>query len=248
MKFLIRCSSLGKIMMAPKTKAEGILSVGAKTYIRSLAAQDIFNVEFEVSGKAIEKGIETEGDGIGLLNRVRGLSLAKNTERRTNKHITGECDLFDASRACGHDIKSSWSLATFPISVADCEDKLYGWQMDGYMWLWDAGEWEVNYVMVDTPERLIGFEPLQLHLVDHIPENMRLTTWTVRRDESRIALIKEKVEAAREYYGEVIRDFDRAHALAVEEAPWARDEPTPVKAVNDTAERRIAAEIPELNF
>ena len=116
------------------------------------------------------------------------------------------------------------------------------------MWLWDAGEWEVNYVMVDTPERLIGFEPLQLHLVGHIPENMRLTTWTVRRDESRIALIKEKVEAAREYYGEVIRDFDRAHALAVEEAPWARDEPTPVKAVNDTAERRIAAEIPELTF
>lgn len=248
MDFLIRCSSLGKIMTEPKTKAEGILSVGAKTYIRSLAAQDIFNVEFEVSSKAMEKGIETEGDGIALLNRVRGLNLVKNTERKKNKWITGECDLFDASRARGHDIKSSWSLATFPIDVDDCEDKLYEWQMDGYMWLWDADEWEVNYVMVDTPERLIGFEPLQLHLVGHIPEHMRLTTWAISRDKSRISRIKEKVEAAREYYGEVIRDFDRAHALAAEEAPQVRDEPATVKAANDTAERLIAAEIPELTF
>lgn len=218
MKLLIRCSSLGKIMTEPKSKSEGILSVGAKTYIRSLAAQGIFNVDFEVSGKAIEKGLEVENEGVGLLNRVRGLSLVKNTRRLTNDHITGECDLFDASRSRGHDIKSSWSLATFPISVADCEDKLYEWQMDGYMWLWNASEWEVNYVMVDTPERLIGFEPLQLHLVGHIPERMRLTTWTVKRDESRIARIKEKVEAARSYYMEVLRDFDRAHALANEEA------------------------------
>lgn len=245
MKFLVRCSSLGKIMTEPKSKSEGILSIGAKTYIRSLAAQDIFNVEFEVSSKAMEKGIEVEGDGIGLLNRVRGLNLVKNTERRTNGHITGECDLFDPTRKRGHDIKCSWSLATFPISVADCEDKLYEWQMLGYMWLWDAGEWEVNYVIVDTPERLIGFEPLQLHLVGHIPERMRLTTWTVRRDESRIALIKDKVEAAREYYSEVIRDFDRAHALAVEEAPLVRDEPIPVKSASDATEHRIASEIPE---
>jgi hypothetical protein len=247
MKFLVRCSSLGKIMTEPKSKSEGILSIGAKTYIRSLAAQDIFNVEFEVSSKAMEKGIETESDGIGLLNRVRGLNLVKNTERRTNQHITGECDLFDARRSRGHDIKSSWSLATFPISVADCEDKLYEWQMDGYMWLWDAGEWEVNYVMVDTPERLIGFEPLQLHLVGHIPERMRLTTWTVRRDQSRIDRITEKVEAAGAYYREVIADFDRAHALAVEEAPWL-EAAAPVKATNDAPERRIAVELPETVF
>ena len=72
---LIRCSSIGKIMTEPKTKAEGPLSVGAKTYIRQLAAQGIFNVQFEVSSKPIEKGLEVEGESIALLNRVRGLSL-----------------------------------------------------------------------------------------------------------------------------------------------------------------------------
>lgn len=94
MKF--RCSSLGKLMTEPRSKSEGPLSVGAKTYIRELAAQEIFGVEFEISSKQIEKGIEVEGDSIDLLNSVRGLSLVKNVERRSNDFITGECDLFDA--------------------------------------------------------------------------------------------------------------------------------------------------------
>ena len=180
MKF--RCSSIGKLMTEPRSKSEGVLSVGAKTYIRELAAQEIFGVDFEVSSKYIEKGIEAEGDSIDLLNSVRGLSLVKNTERRDNEFITGECDLFDDDAKRSHDIKTSWSIATFPIIVADCEDKLYEWQMRCYMALWDADEWEVNYCLVDTPDRLIGFEPMQLHVVSHLPEWMRVTTWTVKRD------------------------------------------------------------------
>ena len=210
MKF--RCSSLGKLMTEPRSKSEGVLSVGAKTYIRELAAQEIFGVEFEISSKAIEKGIEVEGDSIDLLNSVRGLSLFKNTERKSNEFITGECDLFDAEAKRGHDIKSSWSIATFPITVADCEDRLYEWQMRGYMALWDADEWEVNYCLVDTPDRLIGFEPMHLHVVSHLPEWMRVTTWTVKRDIEKEAAIYEKVKAANEYLTSVINEFDQTHA------------------------------------
>ena len=210
MKF--RCSSLGKLMTEPRSKSEGPLSVGAKTYIRELAAQEIFGVEFEISSKAIEKGIEVEGDSIDLLNSVRGLSLFKNTERKSNEFITGECDLFDAEAKRGHDIKSSWSIATFPITVADCEDRLYEWQMRGYMALWDADEWEVNYCLVDTPDRLIGFEPMPLHVVSHLPEWMRVTTWTVKRDLEKEAAIFEKVKAANEYLNSVINEFDQTHA------------------------------------
>ena len=210
MKF--RCSSLGKLMTEPRSKSEGPLSVGAKTYIRELAAQEIFGVEFEISSKAIEKGIEVEGDSIDLLNSVRGLSLFKNTERKSNEFITGECDLFDAEAKRGHDIKSSWSIATFPITVADCEDRLYEWQMRGYMALWDADEWEVNYCLVDTPDRLIGFEPMPLHVVSHLPEWMRVTTWTVKRDLEKEAAIYEKVKAANEYLNLVINEFDQTHA------------------------------------
>lgn len=206
-----RCSSLGKLMTEPKKKSEGPLSVGAKTYIRTLAAQEIFGVDFEVSSKQMEKGILVENESIALVNRVRGLNLAKNTERRENDFISGECDVFDIARNSGRDIKSSWSAATFPIAVVDCIDKLYEFQMRGYLALWDAEEWSVDYCLVDTPETLIGYEPMQMHLVSHIPEHMRVTTWTVKRDKAIEATIFEKVIQARAYYAQVIEEFDLTH-------------------------------------
>ena len=209
---LFRCSSIGKLMTEPKTLKEGPLSVGAKTYIRELVAQEIFGVDFEVFSKPMEKGILMEPEGIALLNRVRGLNLTKNKERRNNEFLTGEADLFDAERARGHDLKCSWSIATFPICVTDCEDRLYEWQMRGYMALWKAEEWEVDYALVDTPEHLIGFEPLQLHMVGHIPEHMRLTRWVVRRDREKEEAIYEKVKHARAYFRQVVEEFGQHHA------------------------------------
>ena len=209
-----RCSSIGKLMTEPKTKAEGPLSVGAKTYIRELAAQEIFGVDFEVSSKAMEKGLLMENESIALLNRVRGLNLDKNTERKNNDFITGEADLFDASRNKGHDLKTAWSIATFPICELDCTDKLYEWQMRGYMMLWDCDEWEVNYALVDTPDNLIGYEPMQMHVVSHIPEHMRITTWTVKRDMEKEAAIAEKVKHAREYFLQVLAEFEQTHKEA----------------------------------
>lgn len=246
--YVFRCSSIGKLMTAPvsidpalmtpelqeikakkkrtdeekalmKEAMDNTLSEGAKTYIRQLAAQEIFGVEFEVSSKQMEKGIQCEGDSIALLNRVRGLALAKNTERRSDGLISGECDLFDAQRRRGHDLKTSWSLATFPIVVADCFDAVYEWQMRGYMRLWDAEEWEVNYAMVDTPEELARWEPMQLHVVGHIPEHHRLTTWTVKRDRTLEALIDLKVKLARAYFDQVVKEFDRTHQPGGAEVP-----------------------------
>lgn len=211
---LFRCSSLGRLMTDPKTQKEGPLSVGARTYIRELAAQEIYGVDFEVTSKYLEKGIIAEPDSIALLNRVRGLSLVKNTERRNNDSITGECDLFDADTREGRDLKTSWSIATFPICVADCVDKAYEWQMAGYMALWDAPRWHVDYCLVNTPEHLIGYEPQTLHFVDHIPARMRVTTWTVERDADRESAISERVKHARAYYAEVIAEFDRTHSAA----------------------------------
>lgn len=238
-----RCSSIGKLMTAPKLKSE-VLSVGAKTYIRSLAAQEIFGVDFEVSSKQMEKGQLVEGKSIDLLNRVRGLSLAKNAERRTDDFISGECDLFDAARRRGHDIKSSWSLASFPITEVDCEDSLYEWQMRGYMRLWDAEEWEVNYAMVDTPDNLIGYEPLSMHLVSHIPEHMRLTTWRVRRDLAKEAEMVEKIKHARLYFAWVIEDFDLSHRIGSDPLPLD----TPATPVTPQASAPARAALPENIF
>lgn len=208
---LIRCSSIGKLMTEPRSKAEGELSQGAKTYIRTLVAQEIYGVEFAISSKYLEKGLRCEGDSIALLNQVRGLSLVKNAERKSDGFITGECDLFDPSAKRGHDLKTSWSIATFPITPEACVDKEYEWQMRGYMALWRADRWEVNYALVNTPEDLIGFEPIDLHIVDHFPPHHRLTTWCIERDEAKELQIYQKVRAAREYALQVIEEFDRSH-------------------------------------
>lgn len=210
-ELLIRCSSLGRLMTEPKTKAEGELSVGAKAYIRELAQQEIFGIDFEFSSKETQKGIEVEGEAIALLNRVRGLSLVKNAERKSNGLLTGECDLYDPAARKGYDLKCSWSAKTFPGWIKDCEDKLYEWQMRGYMMLWDADSWEVAYALVDTPERLIGYEPLQMHVVSHIPEHMRLTGWVIERDLAKEQDIARKVKAAQAYFQEVVAEFDAIH-------------------------------------
>lgn len=235
---LIRCSSIGKIMTEPKTVKEGPLSVGAKTHIRELAAQDIFGVDFEVSDKKLEKGKMVEPEALALLNRVRGRDLQRNTERRKNQWITGEADIFDAERRRGHDLKSAWSAANFPIcpeDIAGGQRALYEWQMLGYCWLWDADEWSIDYCLVDTPEKLIGHEPIQLHVVGHIPEHLRLTSWVVRRDRAKEAAIAEKVEAARIYYDQVVREFDATHVPAALQGQWAQNKPTEPAASKDLA-------------
>lgn len=217
-EILFRCSSIGRLMTEPKTQKEGPLSVGARTYLRELAAQALFGVEFEFSSRETEKGIRCEGDSIALLNRVRGLSLVKSAERRSNGWITGECDLFHAATRRGHDVKTPWSIKTFPITVADCEDKLYDWQARGYMALWDADEWSVDYCLINTPDDLIGWEPQHLHFVGHIPEHHRVTSWVIKRDAAKESLMQEKVAAARDYFRQVLTEFERTHQPAREMA------------------------------
>jgi hypothetical protein len=219
---IIRASMVGRLMTEPRSKSEGPLSQGAKTAIRDIAAQHILGIDFEVSSKEMEKGIECEPDSIALLNRVRGLSLVKNTDRRTDEHLTGECDLYDAPADEGYDLKTAWSAATFPILADDIGGSartVYEWQCRAYMALWNARRWHIAYALVSTPERLIRFEPLSLHLVDHIPEHMRLTIWTIERDMAKEAAMREKVKHARAYYAQVIAEFDANHRELVRPTP-----------------------------
>lgn len=221
MNILFRASMVGKLMTEPRSKAEGPLSLGAKSAIRDMAAQQILGIEFETSSREMEKGIECESDSISLLNLVRGLSLSKNTERRSDGFLTGECDLFDPVARDGYDLKTAWSAATFPIlpdDIGGSQRTLYEWQCRAYMALWDADRWHVAYALVNTPERLIGYEPQSMHFFDHIPPQMRLTVWTIERDAGKEAALREKVKQARDYYAQVLADFDRTHGIGAAQA------------------------------
>jgi hypothetical protein len=206
----IRASALGDLMTVPKEKTE-ILSKGAKTVLDKMAKEFVYGFNEVISGKYMEKGIIVEDQSIELYNSVFFTDYKKNTERKTNDWLTGECDIFTGSKII--DIKSSWSLPTFPATAEDGADKGYEWQLRSYMMLWDVEEAEIAYCMVNTPDELIKFEQEELHFVDHIPEHLRVTIVPYKRDKGLEDVIKVKVEAAREYLTKKVNQINFQHGV-----------------------------------
>lgn len=206
--YKFRASSLGLIMTDPKSKDEA-LSVGAKTEIEKLAKQLVYGYDEIISSKYMDKGIQVEDQSIELYNAVFFTSHAKNTERKTNDWITGECDIFNPGKII--DIKSSWSLATFPATSRAGQDKGYEWQGRAYMWLWGADDFEIAYCLVNTPDELIGWEDSSLHYVDHITQELRVTRVPYKRDKSLEEKIKVRVEAANEYMDLMVKQIADEH-------------------------------------
>lgn len=197
---LFRCHSLAELMTDPKTKGEGVLSVGAKTHVKKLVKEALYGARARVDTKYMRKGLECEQTSIDLLNSIVELGLVKNTERRVNQFLTGEPDIV---LPCGVDIKTSWSLETFPMLPEDGADKTYEWQARGYMYLFDKPSWTIAYCLVDTPDSLIGYEDPAVHKVSHIDPRMRVTMVEYQRDAELEDKIKVKCAAAQEYFKEL---------------------------------------------
>jgi hypothetical protein len=207
MSILFRASALSAIMTDGKGKDE--LSVGAKTYVTKLAKEFVYGYDEKVSSKYMDKGIQVEDESIDLYNAVHLSSYSKNTERRKNEWITGEADIVADDLII--DIKSSWCITTFPVLAEQGEDKGYEWQLRAYMWLWDKPRADIAYCLVSTPEELIGWENKQLHKVDHINRELRVTVVPYVRDTAMEEKIRIKVEAARVYYDQVIQEISKQH-------------------------------------
>lgn len=201
-----RASSLGEIMTDGKSEE---LSVGAKTVITKMAKEAIYGYDEIVTSKYMDKGIQVEDESIELLNRVLFTNYSKNTERRENDWITGEPDIVTHDRI--YDIKSSWSLTTFPVTSKQGEDKDYEWQLRSYMWLFDVDQSSLAYCLVPTPEHLIGYESRSYHDVDHITPELRITLVNYERDKKLEEKIKTKVEAARDFYKKIFDEIVNQH-------------------------------------
>ena len=206
----IRASGLGDIMTDPKEKSQ-ILSKGAKTVLDKMAKEFVYGFNEVISGKYMDKGIIVEDQSIELYNSVFFTDYTKNTERKTNDWITGECDIFTGDKII--DIKSSWNLATFPATSEDGEDKGYEWQLRAYMMLWNVDCADIAYCIVNTPDELIKYEQEELHFVDHIDENLRVTVVNYVRDLELEEKIKIKVEAAREYLQLKVETINKQHGV-----------------------------------
>lgn len=208
--FKFRASSLAEIMTEPKSKDE-LLSVGAKTCVEKIAKQLVYGYDEFITSKYMDKGIQVEDDSIDLYNSVFFTSHKKNTERKSNDWIQGECDIFAPQKII--DIKSSWSLPTFPVTAAQGKDKTYEWQLRAYMWLWDVDLAEVAYCLVNTPDDLIGWEDAKLHYVDHITPELRVTLVKYERDKPLEEVIKKRVEAANDYLQTFTQEIAKQHTF-----------------------------------
>jgi hypothetical protein len=125
-------SALGKLMTAPKLKSEQ-LSETAKSEIRRIAKEQFFGFSSSIVTKPMMKGKDWEEDSIALVNQVRGTFYVKNTERFENEFLTGEPDIILDNMII--DIKTSWSLETWPATSEEGANKDYMWQLMAYCWL-----------------------------------------------------------------------------------------------------------------
>jgi len=197
-----RASQMGKLMTTSRSKTD-VLSQTAKSYINQIAKEDFFGYTSPLVNRYLEKGTNQELESIQLLNAVRFEDFKKNDIRQTNDFMTGECDIVTVSSII--DIKTSWSLDTFPELPEDIDAKDYEWQGRAYMYLYDKPEFELVYCMVSTwDEFLTQYDDKTLHKVDHIDPAKRITSIFFERDMELEQQMIERCQLATEYYIERI--------------------------------------------
>ena len=199
---IVRCSSLHKMMTNPRGKTEEI-SATTKTWLKEMVKEEFYGYRKQLDTPPINKGIDYEFLSIDLLNDVNFKSYVKNEERKTNDWLTGEADIVTDEEII--DVKSSWSLETFPTFKEDAEAGVkkagYDWQLRGYMLLWDKPKASITYCMVSTPDSLLkDWDYKKIHKVDEINPAARTTTVTIERDESIESKMLERYEVANKYY------------------------------------------------
>lgn len=192
-------------MTASRSKSE-VLSETAKSYIKQIAKEDFYGYYSELDNKYINKGKLCEQESINLLNLVNFTSYEKNETRINTEILTGEADIVAENEII--DIKTSWSLDTFPALSEDINAKDYEMQLRGYMMLYNKEKASVVYCMVDTPEELRGWESEQLHNVSHIAPEKRITSLSFERDLEIEKQIEEKCKEAIKFYNEYIHKLN----------------------------------------
>lgn len=201
-----RPSQLGKLMTNPRSKSE-VLSETAKAEIRRIAKEDFFGYESKITTKPMIKGTDWEQDGIDLLNNVRFTNYTKNNLRVENEYMSGCCDIITDDLII--DIKSSWSLETFPATPSEGENSDYEWQGRAYMWLYDRPAFDLVYTMYTTPDELLTeWDNKTIHRVDHIPSHHRVTVLSYERDLDKEEEIRERLIYCNEYYSKYINELN----------------------------------------
>ena len=113
-----------------------------------------------VGKQALGLGFHLVDDLIGIFGGIM----------KQNEFFDGECD--NSQGKVIRDIKSSWIFESFPLTETGISNKLYQWQLDAYMDLYECDQAELIYCLVDTPTDLIEDELRRMdwkhNISDHV--------------------------------------------------------------------------------
>lgn len=154
---LFRCSSLGKLMTEPQSKADkeaGRLSKTSIAYLDEFIALYKYGRQKPFTNKYVQKGTAVEKDSMDLYCDVYGVFCKKNQEWFNDGTIGGTPDIILKDKVI--DLKSSWQLSTFLAQKEVPKD--YFWQLCGYARLLNLTKAELVFGLVNTPENLIDRE------------------------------------------------------------------------------------------
>lgn len=211
--FKIRASQASKIM-----GARGLGETG-KSYCKQWLKEKQYNRQVGVfSSKYTAKGNQKEDDGIKLVARYLNVDFAiKNEEFYTSEYMQGTPDVVQPNAIW--DLKTSWSLDTFPIYETDLKSqslKSYYWQGQVYMLLTNRTQYKLCYTLQDTPLDLVNRdlmrycydnsmeltpeieqEFIERHTYSNLNDDQRVKIFEFNRNEDDINLIIDRVKECR---------------------------------------------------
>jgi hypothetical protein len=224
-KILFRASSSGYLMVEPKLKSE-VLSETTKTHLVDVFVSNKYGRNTDIHTKATNKGLMVEEDSLTLYSRYKKEIYFKNEEHFSNDFIKGTPDIILEDMII--DIKSSWDIYTFFRSGHSKLNKLYYWQLQSYMALTGKKEAMLAYCLINTPDMLIQDEKRRLQykmgviddanldfqkacdeldrlmIYDDIQMNEKVMEIHVKRNDSDIERLYERVQDCREYMNEYL--------------------------------------------
>lgn len=180
--------------------------------------------------KYIKKGNALEQQAITNYSILMESNFKKSDEYKFNNWIDGHHDFNDEGDIV-FDTKVSWDSFTFYRNLGKPINKIYWWQLQGYMWLWGFKKAKLVYSLINTPENMIVAEEKSLlysqawgskeeyeeacfklrknHIHDDIPDDYKILEYEIEADEECRERIQAVVDECRNYLNEI----DSNHAI-----------------------------------
>jgi hypothetical protein len=198
------------------------LTQGAKTKLKEWYVYKKFRDKDYPFLKEAVKGNLMEDESIYLVDRVLfgGVGLYKNSERKEDELIEGECDVeFDDVVI---DVKSCWDSKTFYGKLEEGLTRDYVWQLKGYARLYNKSRAILAYTLVNTPtyaclqacHRGVKMDEITFDVdYSHIPENERVIAYEVNLEDSDDKIIEDGVVKCREFLEEYTKGLENKFGI-----------------------------------